>query len=721
MTSTSKIQVMVWTVLSNLLGMRAGVERNMRNSCSEGRLSLFMSRLLIAGVLLATMVGRFGVAAEEDSTEPAKPGWVTPKEFEKLAPHPRLFVSEEQIDRMIKGRGEDFAEDYEKVEAAAEAGLHDTENPLEELSIWSRGIRIQGRLTVLAIQWHRTRDRRYLEAALETVDAMKEWMKPNQVTLAEGQMIAGLAVTYDLLYNDLTPEQRAWMVEIAREHFMKPFLRVTAPRDKDKRIEGERRSWWQGIISNWNPVSISGGGLLALTMYEDLPEAQTMIDRVNRSYQPIFDYLEKTEGGWVEGTGYWNWTMHYMSLFLRSYERATGEKHEGFRSPGFRETLAFGTYFAPHGEACGFGDNKHGRISASLLAAAKHLGHGEVLKRLQDHAYRMRESARIKEAKRAAAAGKNDEEAEKSQDFDPAKISYGTPQRLLIAPDPLEKGMEPKKDAIKFYPVQGWGMLADQWPRPHAYVAVRGGELGGAHTHTDLLSWEAVVGIEKMIDNSPVGRTSSAAFGARGGEIFERSIAAKNTLFIGGLGPSRVRNGKPRAEPTELQLSTGPALRLDATKGFWLGRGNPQFVARLFAVIDDKGVLVLDRVLGRAGNPVEARAYTMENASFGDNDVLLNGEFETARMTFAADQPTVLRRAAALVIQGSHPVPVMMRWQTLGKVKNVTMASLLTRGDAKVDLNVESDEEQIVVNIAGDGWSRTIKLTSRLMPIKTQE
>lgn len=142
-----------------------------------------------------------------------------------------------------------------------------------------------------------------------------------------------------------------------------------------------------------------------------------------------------------------------MSLFLRSYERATGAKHEGFRSPGFRETLAFGTYFVPHGEACGFGDNKHGRISISLMAAAEHLGHSEVLKRLQDHDLRMRESARIKEARHAAAADETNEDAEKSEEFDPALLSYGTPQRLLIAPDPIEKGIEPKKDAIKYYPV----------------------------------------------------------------------------------------------------------------------------------------------------------------------------------------------------------------------------------------------------------------------------
>lgn len=136
---------------------------------------------------------------------------------------------------------------------------------------------------------------------------------------------------------------------------------------------------------------------------------------------------------------------------------------------------------------------------------------------------------------------------------------------------------------------------------------------------------------------------------------------------------------------------------------------------RLFVVIDDKGVLVLDRVIGRAGNPVEARAYTMKEATFGENDVLLKGEFETARMTFAADRPAVLRRASGLVIQGSDPIPVMMRWQTLGRERDVTLASLLTRGDDKVNLSVDSGDDHIVIDISGNGWERKIKLTSRLL------
>lgn len=685
-------------------------------------LTVFPLATLLAASMLSFGIAAMDASAQGDSARAERCDWVTPKRLDALAPHPRLFVSQEQIARMVKGRGEAFSEDYEWVEAAAETGVRDTETPMANISRWSRGVLIQGRLTALAIQWHRTRDRRYLEAALETVDAMKAWMKPNQITLAEGQYIAGLAVTYDLLYNDLSPEQRAWMVEIARDHFVKPFLRVTGSADRTQRIEGERRSWWQGILSNWNPVSITGGGLLALTMYEALPEAQTMIDRVNASYQPIFDYLQKSEGGWMEGLGYWNWTIHYMSLFGVSYERTTGKTLPGFHSDGFRQTLTFGTYFVPHGEACGFGDNRHGRFSFSLMAAARHFGYDDALKRLQDHRLRMKAAARLKEERQAEAAdkrGQEPQESEKQPESDaPVNISYGGPNRLLIGPDPLEKGIEPQKDAVRQYPVQGWGMLADQWPKPAIFAAVRGGELGGAHTHTDLLSWQAVVGIEQMIDECGDGRISSAAFGARDGDIFERSIAAKNTLFIGSIPPNKTRRGKASAKTQIFPLVSGPALRLEATRAFWVGRGNPQFVARLFAIIDDKGLLVIDRVIGRAGNPVEARAYTRKEAIFGEHDVWLKGAFETARLTFAADHPARLRRASALITPGTGEAPVMMRWQVVGKPKTVTMATLLSRGDGEVALTVESKGDAVIVSMKGEGWEKGIHLTDRLIPIE---
>jgi len=131
------------------------------------------------------------------------PGWTTPKRYENLAPHPRLYVTAAQLQRMVAGRGDDFAELYETVAAAADTGVTDFENPMAHLTTLDQSVQNQGRLLALAVQWHRTRDRKYLEAALKNLDAMKGWMKPDIINLQEGQFIAGFAITYDLFCNDL--------------------------------------------------------------------------------------------------------------------------------------------------------------------------------------------------------------------------------------------------------------------------------------------------------------------------------------------------------------------------------------------------------------------------------------------------------------------------------------------------------------------------------------
>lgn len=92
---------------------------------------------------------------------------------------------------MVEGRGEDFAENYASVEAAAETGLADTENPMAGISIWKRAVLIQGRLTALAIQWHRTKDRRYLEAALANVDGIPTTNGAGPATGCVPRLLAG--------------------------------------------------------------------------------------------------------------------------------------------------------------------------------------------------------------------------------------------------------------------------------------------------------------------------------------------------------------------------------------------------------------------------------------------------------------------------------------------------------------------------------------------------
>ncbi len=637
-------------------------------------------------------------------------GWVTEKEYEDLLPHPRLFITDKQLQRMLTGRSDAFDALYHAVERAAEAAVADADDPLADQTVWRRAIHMQDRAMALILQWHRTQDRQYLDAILRDIEVIRRWANRRQIGLPEGQFATVVAVAYDLLYEDLTHDQRERLIQIARNDFLLPFLSRTAPMDREDWEPGERRSWWQDTLSNWNPVSSSGNGVLALAMYEEIPEAQTVIDRVNSSYEVIFSYLQETEGGWVEGLGYWNWSMRYMTQFLMSYERSTGTELSGFRSLGFRQALTFGTFFVPHGEACGFGNNQHGRFSPHLASALEHLGDKERLLRVMEF-FGTQERALRKRAERKAAQTGEPVEYERA----------GGPHELLLMPDPPERLPTPRENKMHTFPKQGWSMLADQWPEPTIYAAVRGGQLGGHHTHQDLLSWHGVVGMERMIINLTASDYFQTAWAGRAHEIYEKGSASKNTLFIGGLsayhGSPRQRGYQPaQAHETHFALPIGPALRLDATGAYWLTRGEPHIVCRMFVVVEDKGLLVLDRVRTRGVHPVEARAYTEKHVKLGEHSVLLQGQFETARMTFAADVPAVLRKAPALLTDGYRTPPTMLRWQTRGQESSLTLASFLTRGDDEYDLVVESDQNTIAITMSSGDWSRTLHFDGQLKP-----
>jgi len=682
----------------------------------------------IAGVIGFQSVGH---AQEEPSIEPL-PSWLTPKKFDKVAPHPRLFISAGQLQRAVAGRGEDYAAIYERIEKAALTGVREADDPIPDHNMMRRQIWIIGRLQAMAIQYHRTGDKQYIEASVKTIENMESWFT-GMWQLWHGGYCTAIATSYDLLHEDMTPEQRKRVVDFARKTCIYPFLERTA-RGKNRQRDGESGSWWQGIISNWNPVCNSGAGLLAIAMYDELDVAQTVIDRVDASFDPIIEYLQETEGGWVEGLGYWNWTMHYMSVFYMSYERAFGVEHEGFRSPGFRKTLTFVEYFVPYDEACGFGDNQHGNISYSLSAAAERMGDTDALKRLQYYRQRYNE---VRDAKQAIRDQRDPDRAGAEQEDDgPYNIGYGTTHHLLVNPDSLIAGKpQPATEHLLHkYPKQGWIALADRWPKPNVYAAIRAGQLGGAHTQDDLLTWHGIIGNEVMIQNIYKGHVSQNSYGRRRNELFEVSSRSKNSLFVGGLGPTGSRGNPAKANTAQYKLPIGPMVVLEATGAMNTTRNRPRFVARAFLTINDKALLVIDRVVSPSGGgqPVEVRTFTPRDATFGDTDVLLEGEFQTARMTFASNVEATLTEAVPLMTFPRNDTSTMMRWRTNDTEKSPLIASLMSSGADPVDMTIdlskvpapEGDGEvdgPITITIQAKDWSEQIKLTSRLEPINGEK
>jgi hypothetical protein len=171
-------------------------------------------------------------------------------------------------------------------------------------------------------------DKKYLDAARKYMDAAVSYEvwgyptnKPN-VDLAAGHLLYGLGWGYDLLYHDLTDQERARY----REKLIKQ-ARLMADYFKPK--SGKTYAYSQ----NHTFIPIAGLGIAAYALYDETPEApqwaalaRGIFDRVLATYS--------TDGYYYEGFEYWIFSTPWLVHYLDAHAHATGE--DLYDRPGFR-------------------------------------------------------------------------------------------------------------------------------------------------------------------------------------------------------------------------------------------------------------------------------------------------------------------------------------------------------------------------------------------------
>jgi len=110
-------------------------------------------------------------------------------------------------------------------------------------------------------------------------------------------------------------------------------------------------------------------GILALAFYDDLPDSRKLIPFVEESLGEYFKSFIKNGGGCHEGTGYWNYGMHYAMRYLLSWENATGREHPAFEIEELRTSLDFPLDFT----GINFGDNDGWGPTGMFFMLAKRL------------------------------------------------------------------------------------------------------------------------------------------------------------------------------------------------------------------------------------------------------------------------------------------------------------------------------------------------------------
>ncbi len=121
--------------------------------------------------------------------------------------------------------------------------------------------------------------------------------------------------------------------------------------------ENPDRYWWANAYwSNWCAVCCGAIGASAIAGRAEEPYFSKIMFDVIQRLNRYLDYFD-SEGGWVEGIGYWNFGLTHLSRFADSLYRITDGKINIFEHPKLQITGLFPIYcYLPPEGFVNFGD-----------------------------------------------------------------------------------------------------------------------------------------------------------------------------------------------------------------------------------------------------------------------------------------------------------------------------------------------------------------------------
>jgi hypothetical protein len=250
-----------------------------------------------------------------------------------ISDHPRILLlsgEEKEIQASVEGSVV-WGKMHRTILEAADAIIELP--PLERIQIGRRlldksreAIR---RIFYLSYAWRMTNDEKYFKRAekeLITISNFSDWNPTHFLDVAE--MTMAVAIGYDWLYGELSPESR----KVIRDAMLKKGLRPSF---------NEKYNHFLRATHNWNQVCNAGMAYGALAIWEDQPDsARLVIDRaLNTIHLPMQDY--KPDGAYPEGYGYWNYGTSFNVMFLSAIGKVFGSDFGLSEIPGFLKTGGF--------------------------------------------------------------------------------------------------------------------------------------------------------------------------------------------------------------------------------------------------------------------------------------------------------------------------------------------------------------------------------------------
>jgi hypothetical protein len=255
--------------------------------------------------------------------------------------HPRLYFNREEREALRQARGEgERARIWANLQASADWCLRQqirkewiapvTPDPLYE-NLYDRFYGIMHDTAImehLAFAWAYSGDERYRDGARRwTLACCRVWGREAEGEADGGKayavtrLLKGLALSYDLLYEEFAaPERtelREFLTTVGRKYFQWMRQAYTP--------EGLRASAEAGVSLHHPSVETASLGVVALALGGEEPEAQQWLDwAVQLHREVLLPYALAPSGAEWAGASFWASTLQYRILFMDALRRVTG-------------------------------------------------------------------------------------------------------------------------------------------------------------------------------------------------------------------------------------------------------------------------------------------------------------------------------------------------------------------------------------------------------------
>lgn len=356
----------------------------------------------------------------------------------------------------------------------------------------------QGRILDLLIAHHIEPSPAFRDRAIEELRSLANWAtwrdpgyQDLPADLCTAEAAVAVAVGLDWLWEDLGEADRSKIVQALKTKAIEPYRQAVAA-----------NAWWYTCYHSWNAVCNAGCALAALALSDEDESARAAYKQAREGLTHFLDAMGK-EGGWDEGIGYWGYAMRYVLLLAEASRRQENDERL-FHTRGMDATGLFPIYFTPNGRAASFGDGAVVPTYGSLYLLARQLGRQEVTWWLDTYGFH--------------------------EDVQTAGWS-SVGLAAIFRPDgptPDAPALEPAK---AFNPI-GWAAMADQWPRPSLYAALKTGDLSAFHSQRDMNSLQVQVDGEMLLSDSGSPPYSYAYLHGDRANFYHNQAMAHNTVTV---------------------------------------------------------------------------------------------------------------------------------------------------------------------------------------------